>query len=1281
MESTATSINDKDHDDDDVSVSSTIPEEVDSDEEWPVNKVLTDAKIDGETKYLIEWEGFPLWESTWEPETNLTSETLAEWASEKEAQKNGSSPRFQIKEWKTAVKDHFRAKYLRHEARNRKRRRLDTEETIYPLSFQELERDLGLYPSDNDELSHDQLPVSEDLEEQPHLDNNLDGFSLFSPPEERSASESLPDISDLVSRSQNQAAEQPPASNKRRLKSPPPPQLDTGPPATVRNPTKKVKKPSPFIPSKKLPGSSKGNAIQRTQTAKPTHSAWHFGENVFSRGQAARKRTNLLDAAMSPTAEPRMLKPRLQNIIQQRLRDREGVTDPLQRRNSADASRSMAEQRLEAISLRPDEHNRRNSSEIATTDHSRTSGDPFANHGEEAAQASPQENARAGARKKSVRWDDEPTYQDSMDVDTEESLFVQDGADNDFATAITSTLPMQQVEQAPESVKLRNVRKSVQLGPDVSQTADLVFSGIPEDTNVPWVSSFVLADLLIFSHTCAAQDFNAQDQMRAMRAMHLARGGISSSQSDILEALSGRLRLEISGLLCLRDGYCILVFPSKCEEWKADDSGSDANATEFPLRYGIFKPKEHIVHHWLAPIISPLLPEGPEASLTTQPLQLVKLLGPEYEQLIPPRGQDTKQHHFFLAFPQSADAEGTLVMQWLRDSNPECNILSSVAPGHWMSFMKLGKGTFILHEDAIPAIRRFPGMRNLLNAPGDMFSFWMFTQSQHSTPSVDELASKVGDNQLCQVFESRTAVFLTPSLLVSHPEQAYKLFKRLWSRFKNPSETKREGKLVFCGDAANWILDLAMELARRQGHPSGGGSRPPTRPEAVDSLIKLAMCLRDAAEELCDEPSGCLLSAPSVIDGNDEQSLVNWFGWWSINNLAKFRRFFIVGTSDSGLNRLSRRVRAPKYDGSTSNDPDQIYQEQDGTRQSATATAPSARLVQTDSAKVIRDYLMALTQTMLIVGRHPMVLYRIPVSYWNTNMAFHFSDYSSEFHSFNDWFRFFNPLLPGPSESKKSGPKYNTLAGLFYTIDGKWDLQKYHDGSVPARHPWVALYRPRNPHIRPWRGTQLLIWDLWARQKFPGDEDIYEHDLSEAQRQLVQTVISLTPEKNPNLPLEQIWLGGFETVKSDYVEPLDITLQYLDCLIRDLRHFVPAPDPKLPDRGWKLVLPGCRPEAAASSRKDKEGSSEDEDDVKVICHPPRGQNKTCQSKCRNRLYQHVREARDRGQGDEFEYQFRPTMDWYKEQLAEGRGFEHINVASWEDIFEQYHIDDPEEDLA
>ncbi len=61
----------------------------------------------------------------------------------------------------------------------------------------------------------------------------------------------------------------------------------------------------------------------------------------------------------------------------------------------------------------------------------------------------------------------------------------------------------------------------------------------------------------------------------------------------------------------------------------------------------------------------------------------------------------------------------------------------------------------------------------------------------------------------------------------------------------------------------------------------------------------------------------------------------------------------------------------------------------------------------------------------------------------------------------------------------------------------------------------------------------------------------------------------------------------------------------------------------------------------------------------------------------NHLYEQARLSKLRSKTEQImKYEFNPTMDWYDEQRKEGRGYELINVNTWEVIFNRFKIGSP-----
>ncbi|KAH6959999.1 hypothetical protein BKA56DRAFT_600148, partial [Ilyonectria sp. MPI-CAGE-AT-0026] len=607
-----------------------------------------------------------------------------------------------------------------------------------------------------------------------------------------------------------------------------------------------------------------------------------------------------------------------------------------------------------------------------------------------------------------------------------------------------------------------------------------------------------------------------------------------------------------------------------------------------------------------------------------RPALFQRVFGFEYSRLLPARLQNTTtKHPFFLAFPRSAAPASLLLSRWLRACNGDCKIHSSLYPGQWSHFMRLDGGVVIIDEDAAYSIRLFPGLNNLLNSKSDRFRFWIFSKSLRTptlVPHGSNSFAELGAIRLQPVLEFGTAILVTPSFLVSQPQQACVLLKWLW-------QSSSKGNIDPIEKAEKERSDTS---ARVQKHGA-------INHDAVEAMFKTWQIVTKFINEP-EDPSP-LIFAPESINGNDEQSLVNWFGWWSVMNMNQFRKFSVLGLSDCARapERLSRHIKRPKFSPSTTDNPDEIHIQHDHeerlkhstdrqgtTGQSGPEQLTAPRMSLSNQSRELTDFLDSHWQ----------------ISYWNRDMAYHFRDYQSLFTTYYKCFNWLTPFEEG------TFPQRNTMAALFYTIEGPWDQALYPQGSMPTRRPWFVVHRPVNVHKKPWRESELLIWDPTPNEKFINE--VYESDLIEAQREMIQ-------------------------------------------FAQDTRFWLPAPDTALPMRGWKMVKPGTAPVTPTPrppspdhmdiDEPDKPDEPEQEDGRKMttIFHPPRGLNLLGSTKCQNRLYQHTTESLRRVRDSaeyHMQYNIRPTTAWYREQQAEHRGFEHVTVVAWQVLFRRYNLPTP-----
>ncbi|CAK7245204.1 MAG: hypothetical protein STHCBS139747_006777 [Sporothrix thermara] len=194
------------------------------------------------------------------------------------------------------------------------------------------------------------------------------------------------------------------------------------------------------------------------------------------------------------------------------------------------------------------------------------------------------------------------------------------------------------------------------------------------------------------------------------------------------------------------------------------------------------------------------------------------------------------------------------------------------------------------------------------------------------------------------------------------------------------------------------------------------------------------------------------------------------------------------------------------------------------------------------------------------------------------------------------------------------------------------------------------------------------------------------------------------------MPLSRVYIGGepFKTHKptpvlserrssssfGDHVPPnsneLDATIEYVDALASDIKNAAPAADHYLEDRGFKEVTMDKKRPSEEVPRAEQHGSGcvnnavgsskmtpkEPAGKARIVFHAPRGDRMRHveSSKCRNYFYETARQARMQSpQQSMMELQFRPTVDWYREQVEEGRGYEYLHVDTWRPFFDKFGI--------
>jgi chromo domain-containing protein 1 len=113
-------------DDDSISINSTQESEADEGESYVVDRILAEQDDDeGNKYYLIQWDGYSLLASTWEPAENIEGQaTLDDWTEEKMRVTRGLSKEFDVVAFENELERIRLAKEDRRERRKAKRERL-----------------------------------------------------------------------------------------------------------------------------------------------------------------------------------------------------------------------------------------------------------------------------------------------------------------------------------------------------------------------------------------------------------------------------------------------------------------------------------------------------------------------------------------------------------------------------------------------------------------------------------------------------------------------------------------------------------------------------------------------------------------------------------------------------------------------------------------------------------------------------------------------------------------------------------------------------------------------------------------------------------------------------------------------------------------------------------------------------------------------------------------------------------------------------------------------------
>ncbi|KAK4455556.1 chromo domain-containing protein 1 [Podospora aff. communis PSN243] len=1375
-------------DDDAISLTSTVDVPADPDQEFEVEDIMGEEanQQDGRVHLLVKWAGFGLHECSWEPLENINDELMETW---EEKKRNTSVA--ELKSQRAAIEAAQEKAELdkadRHRRRNAKRKRKGL-----PLTppFPEPESSSSESEASEDEFIADNVPDAAAKARSQRKQKPASPAKASTSATKTTATPSQAAVPKAQAQPQNQPRRTSVTKTAAKADAAPP----NKPAASASSTRAPIERPSATgyqgtarkLSDKPNPSNVKGvtapiggRPINKPAPGKMT--AKKAG-NIFITGQTRKQRGSFRDILVDPSKAPAgsskqynlwstRRKAQLASRAKEDLApdaDALYLFDPSTagKRTSSLNSNKETPQASPTTVLSP-QAQAASPTELWPASEPQTLTEPTAlTEPKVVSESRPpgglkNQNSTGGPsvkRKKSVRFagdDDQPlspATDDPMDIDSGRTRL---RSPPQHEPIVRSPSPIQSPLTQTPLVQFGAIQSSPAKGLALhgKRLTAVVFDGLPADPTLEWVRHFMVLPDLNFKLSCLAQ--TAQAQLKGLIHAPLAAGTINPSVngSDV-EKLAEFLKASLLGLFLPHTHFNLLVYPAKCEEWKFEGLGQGPENSS-ALRYFIFSSLVDCART-LAPLPKTLsIPSGslggsdkkPPPETTTRvvsPRELVfkRFFNFEYRRLLPPaaRRKPGLPDVFFLVFPESKAHAMAALYSWLRECNPNCQIFLSCQPGAWKAFRAVvdsQPGVVIVHDILTPTFRRFPNIGRYLVEKQD--EYWCFAEPHRPqafpyTTLVDD-TSPLSQIQLSRIFSLRTAILITPSFMVSQPQELHKLLQ--W--FETKDKRGFNYRLVTAWNFHEYLSELAIEKERARVALFDSDATPV-------EIINLNADLRGLGSEDCDmrrstakaavdlhiqrldktslldgEENSRLVYADQCIDPNDEQSLVNWFGWWASLRTDQFRKFYVVGSGDLlkfQPRRGERTIRIPKYSRHTINDPDAVLETcQQLMRESVEAedTQPSLQvptrgggnleanqagpppfqsdLIALDDSRSLE---MAIKECISQVHKDlRWQMYNYPVAWDSLDTADHFGDYNAaSFKRFQDWLQY-----PWEFQCSKAS-KFNTYVGFFYTVTV--DCSPENLPNVPKeirqvpRHPWIGIYRVAFPPVRPPRHCELIIWDAHARQRCPGAGQPFYDDLLYMQRRWIDHVQQRGPVQNPGTKIRKVWLGGFD-ISHELESPnaMDATLRKLPQLLSDLKNQLPLPAKVLVQRGFREVqLQGGSPrrhsmsshqadDTAESVEMDidppSEDEAEDDEDTRIIFHPPRGTKMVLgqRTKCTNRLYEEARLARARRGGrdpETMEFQFIPTAKWYKDQVDEGRGFEFINVEPWQDICRDLQID-------
>ncbi|TLD06284.1 uncharacterized protein PgNI_08161 [Pyricularia grisea] len=915
-------------------------------------------------------------------------------------------------------------------------------------------------------------------------------------------------------------------------------------------------------------------------------------------------------------------------------------------------------------------------------------------------------------------------YSSEMEIDSPEPT----GQDNaDSASPVTPVRKVSFAEYQAAKTAPRSVQIKASFGS--SSPLDVFFNDIPNDSdprvqNQQWLKEFLSGDVLRFRHQCLAEVLLKRlEQIRPSRKNHCS-GSITGKDDQtekMLTNVSERLKAGGNGLLLSRIHYALLVYPAQCDHWASDSLDSEEKQTDMAvLRYVLFTPADDLSLMLQGEGTTPIAAEPTIGNSRVCFMDHLFGLGKSaFDKLVPPTPPGgTGNPRFYLIFPLSCAAENFQVSMWIRACKPDAEVYTA-HPGSWRDFLNNLEPTsvaaVIVHEAAVRTLRRLPKLRLFLE--NARYWVWRWPDRANLWNSLDAQPERL--------FPFGHITLLTPSFVVSEPRLA---LETVSEHVRNTQKA-----IMVSHGFVNWVGALATEKLRiRQAIMKDSRLSDKEREnKATMRGVSVDVCqaIAQLANEIL-EISGPILDrlpeesytsnfifADQCIDDNDEQSLVNWFGWWSIANAEKFRKFNVLGTRNGSRIWCRKRafLKIPSFAKDTTNDPDGVLRkirekenmkeadsvvgtgpkppgqpaEDAGSAPPSVQRDPAPDLTVFRSERLPQEGPKAFVDELNRIQSHPdrkfkpgvWRMFVFPIFWKDGDELFkHGRMTSSADNMIRQWFDYTWPF----------DKVYKVYIGFCYTVEDSFNPTTSARGQRVPRRPWLVVYRIKYAEVTEQSSntpTEIIIVDPVASMDTPG-KYVLEDCLPSAQQAVINHIRKHEGDKKhrdkvngtfvfthrmPPQKVAKIWVAGMPQNLAG-LPPVDQCLRLLESLLDNL-DVLPLSSDRLARMGFKLVFKEHPPSAPSTSSNDDDNLDGNPDasvelDTKIVFHPPvPDASFEGTTKCSNRLFEAAQSARAKDKkATHMTYEYRPTVEWYEEQRLEGRGWEHVWVGTYEKLY-------------